>query len=156
MTSEFDFDCENLKYALDQAAIVSVANLMGKIIYANDMFIRVSGYSREEIINQNHRVIKSDVHSKEYFKGLWKTISSGQVWKGEICNRTKHGEYYWVDSTIIPFLNEKGRPYQYMAIRYLITEKKQVMSELAVLNANQEKIIKRRTEELKKSNESLL
>mgnify|MGYP001553810811 CR=1 FL=1 len=156
MTSEFDFDCENLKYALDQAAIVSVANLMGKIIYANDMFIRVSGYSREEIINQNHRVIKSDVHSKEYFKGLWKTISSGQVWKGEICNRTKHGEYYWVDSTIIPFLNEKGRPYQYMAIRYLITEKKQVMSELAVLNANQEKIIKRRTEELKKSNELLL
>ena len=156
MPKEFDFDCENLKYAIDRAAIVSVANLMGKIIYANDMFIRTSGYSREEIINQNHRVIKSDVHSKEYFKGLWKTISSGQVWQGEICNRKKNGEYYWVDSTIVPFLDEKGRPYQFMAIRYLITDKKKVMSELAILNANQEKIIKRRTEELKISNELLL
>ena len=156
MTEEFQFDYENLKYAIDQAAIVSVANLMGKIIYANDMFIEVSGYSREEILNQNHRVIKSDVHSKEFFEDLWKTISSGKVWRGEICNLTKFGEYYWVDSTIVPFLDEKGKPYQYMGIRYLITDKKKVMSELAMMNTNQEKIIKRRTEELKKSNDLLL
>lgn len=149
-------ELQNLKKAIGEAAIVSVANLMGKITYANDRFIEISGYSKEELIHQNHRVVKSDVHDADFFKDMWKTISSGKVWRGEICNRTKQGSYYWVDSTIVPFLDDKGKPEAYMGIRFLITDKKNLVSQLSKANVNQEKIIQKRTRELHDSTKLLM
>lgn len=149
-------ELSDYKDALDQAAIVSVANVMGKIIYANDKFIEVSGYSREELLRQNHRILKSDIHPQAFYKELWRTIARGSIWKGEICNRNKEGKYYWVDSTIIPFLDENGRPLRYISIRYLITDKKQAEANLKQINNNLENTIKKRTEALQKANDLLV
>ncbi len=118
------------KMALDESAIVAITDHIGIIRYVNDTFCRISGYPREELIGKTHALLKSGFHSADFFKKLWRTISSGQVWKGEICNKTKDGETYWVDTTIVPFLNEHGRPFQFVAIRFDITEKKFIQEKL--------------------------
>jgi PAS domain S-box-containing protein len=117
-------DLSGFTSALDEQAIVATTDLQGRITYANDKFCAISKFSREELLGQDHRIVNSGHHPKEFFHDMWSTISAGHVWNGEIKNRAKDGSCYWVATTIVPLLNEKSKPRQYMAIRADITEKK--------------------------------
>lgn len=117
-------DLNYQKFAMDQHSIVSISDVSGKILYVNERLIDVSQYSRDELQGKNHNILSSGHHSPEFFEAMWRTISSGKVWNGQIKNRTKNNHYYWVDSTIVPFMDENNTPYQYISIRTDITEHK--------------------------------
>ena len=121
---------ENLSQALNASTIVAYTDPEGVILDINRRFCEVSGYSRDELIGKTHRIIRSGYHSKEFFVSLWRTIKEGGIWKGEVCNRKKNGELYWVDTTIVPFKDEAGQIYRFMAIRHEITNLKNVLNEL--------------------------
>jgi len=116
--------------AFDEHSIVSSTDVKGNIIYANDKFLQISKYKRDELIGKNHRIFKTSFHSDSYFFEMWKTIANGGVWHGEIQNKAKDGSFYWVASSILPFLNAQGKPEKYFSISTDITQQKQIEIEL--------------------------
>jgi PAS domain S-box-containing protein len=127
-------EISDYKFSLDESSIVAITDHRGIIQHVNDNFCTISKFSKDELIGQDHRIINSGYHSKEFMKNLWSTITKGEIWKGEIKNRAKDGSYYWVDTTIVPFLDENKKPYQYIAIRSDISEKKRAESALVIQN----------------------
>ncbi len=127
---ELENHLKNQKTVLDISSIVTETNVDGKITYANDKFCNVSKYTREELIGNTHRIINSGIHSREFFSELWKTITSGNIWQGKICNKAKDGRYYWVDTVIVPFFDSDGKLYKYVSVRHEITFEKELQEQL--------------------------
>ncbi len=136
MLREANQELKYQKLALDEHAIVAVTDHLGDITYANKKFCELSGYSQDELLGQNHRILKSGHHPDAFYREMWRTLASGKVWHGEIKNRTKSGGYYWVDATIVPFLNDRGKPYKYVAIRSDISARKETEEEQRKLTAS--------------------
>lgn len=125
-------DFLHLKSAIDEAAIVAITDKSGKITYVNKKFCAISKYSESELLGNTHRIINSNYHPKEFFIDMWNTISEGKTWEGEIRNRAKDGSLYWVNTTIVPFMDAEGKPERYVAVRYEITERKLAEEQLKI------------------------
>ena len=127
---------QNIEHALNKSSVVAITNPQGVITYVNDKFCELSQYTSDELIGQTHRIVNSGCHPKQFFKDMWKTIGSGEIWIGDIKNRTKDGSHYWVNTTIVPFLNENERPLHYISIRTDITDSKNTEQSMEVALKN--------------------
>ncbi|MCP9749656.1 PAS domain S-box protein [Ferruginibacter sp. HRS2-29] len=138
-------EVSDYKYALDESSIMAITDAAGLIEYVNDNFCKISGFSREELIGRDHSILSSGYHSKKFISAIWNTIATGKVWKGELKNKAKDGTVFWVDTSIVPFLNDAGKPYQYVAINSDITERKKIgeQQELSasIINSSDDAII---------------
>ena len=148
-------ETSDYKFALDESSIVAITDQKGIIKYVNNNFCKISKYKENELIGQDHRIINSGYHSKEFIRNLWVTIANGKIWRGELKNKAKDGSIYWVDTTIVPFLNQEGKPYQYVAIRSDITGKKKAEKEIQQLNEELEQKVIDRTTQLESVNKEL-
>lgn len=126
---------EFVRTAVDAHAIISIADAAGRILYVNDLFCEVSGYSRDELLGANHRIVRSNRHPPAFYEAMWQTIAAGRVWQGQICNRRRDGHMYWVESTIVPFLDGSGLPVEYVSIRTDITRQKTAEGLIAAVSA---------------------
>ncbi len=136
-------ELSDYKIALDESSIVSITDNTGSITYVNNNFCNISKYSAEELRGKNHQVVSSSFHEKSFIKNLWDTISAGKIWRNEVRNKAKDGEIYWVDATIVPFVDKKGKPVQYVAINKDITEKKLIEQELVKQKVEEQKRVTR-------------
>ncbi len=126
----------NIENALDQSSVVAITDQRGIITYVNEKFCELSQYSADELIGQSHQIVNSGFHPRSFFKDMWKTIGNGGIWQGDIKNRAKDGSEYWVNTTIVPFLNKKGKPYQYISIRTDSTARKEAEKSLEIALKN--------------------
>ncbi len=143
------------KTALDEHAIVSIADISGNITYVNDKFCTISGYALPELLGRNQRIVNSGLHPPEFFKAMWDTITAGRVWHGELRDRHKDGSFYWVDSTIVPFLDQDGKPNQYIGIHTDISARKRMEASLQDINAELQRRVDERTQALLKAKQQL-
>lgn len=141
--------------AMDAHSIVSVADATGRITHVNDKFCEISGYRRDELVGANHRIVKSDFHPPEFFHDMWETISSGRIWRGEVKNRAKDGRHYWVETTIVPMLDEHGLPASYISVRTEITKIMEMEEALRQANAVLESKVVERTRELEQAKQQV-
>jgi diguanylate cyclase (GGDEF)-like protein/PAS domain S-box-containing protein len=153
--SHLNKELTDIKLALDASTIIAITDHQGIIMSINEKFCELSKYNKEELIGQNHRILNSGHHSKGFFRDMWKTIGSGQIWKGELQNKAKDGSLYWVDTTIVPFLNDKGNPYQYISIRTDITQRVKMEMELQEAMKNELRSTQRELQENQQHYQSL-
>ena len=144
------------KQALDEHAIVSITDAEGVISYANDKFCEISQYGKDELLGKTHRVLNSGHHAKTFFQDMWQTILAGRVWQGVICNRRKDGEYYWVNTTIVPFLDAEAKPFQFISVRTDVTSLIDMQNRLAHVNEQLEERVAVKVKELESAQQQLL
>ncbi|HEY5407119.1 MAG TPA: PAS domain S-box protein [Ginsengibacter sp.] len=141
-------ETSDYKYALNESAIVSITDEKGIIKHVNDNFCKISRHTRGELLGQDHKIVNSGYHTKEFMRELWQTLQEGKVWRGELKNKAKDGSLYWVDTIIVPFLSETGKPYQYLALRSDITPRKELGEEIIKMNQELQKTVEKKTREV--------
>lgn len=147
--AEFRHLHDMLRYAIDEHAIVAITNLSGVITFINDKFCDISQYTRDELLGKTHQIVNSGHHPKSFFVKMWETIARGETWRGEVCNRAKDGSLYWVDTTIVPYVDSSGKVIQHIAIRTDITGRKQTEHELIQANRELEEFVYTASHDLK-------